>query len=79
MALCPGATRTEFADYQGFIAARYAMKPDDVVRGALKSIGKRTIYIAGWMNKLTVFTFRFIPRRLAAIIFGATVRDMVKH
>lgn len=79
LALCPGTTRTEFADYQGFLAKILVMNPDDVVRGALKSVGKKTIYIADLMNRVIVFSFRFIPRRLAAKVFGKTVRDMVRQ
>lgn len=79
LALCPGTTRTEFANYQGFLAKILVMNPDDVVRGALKSVGKKTIHIAGVMNRVIVFSFRFMPRRLAAKVFGKTVRDMVRH
>lgn len=79
LALCPGTTRTEFANYQGFLANILVMNPEDVVRGALKSLGKKTIHIAGVMNRVIVFSFRFMPRGLAAKIFGRTVRDMVGH
>ena len=76
LALCPGSTRTEFADYQGFWARLLVMDADEVVRGALQNMGRRTVHIAGLMNRLIVFSFRFIPRRLAAGIFGKIVRDM---
>lgn len=79
MAVCPGSTRTEFLDYQGFWSKILVMEASDVVRGALKSIGKRPYYIAGWMNKLTIFSFRFIPRWLSARIFGFLLRDMGSH
>lgn len=76
LALCPGSTRTEFADYQGFWARLLVMDADEVVRGALQNMGRKTVHIAGLMNRLIVFSFRFIPRRLAASIFGGIVRDM---
>lgn len=79
MALCPGTTRTEFANYQGFWATLLVMNPDDVVRGALNSVGKKTVHIAGVMNRMMAFSFRFMPRRLAAKIFGKTVRDMLRY
>lgn len=79
MALCPGSTRTEFANYQGSWAKLFVMNSDDVVRGALKSVGQKTIHIAGLMNRMTVFSLRFLPRRLAAKIFGMLIRDMVHH
>ena len=77
MALCPGATRTEFADYKGFWAELMVMSSEDVVRGALKNVGRKPIYIAGLMNRMTVFAFRFMPRRMVANIFGGVLRDMV--
>ncbi|TQV89482.1 SDR family NAD(P)-dependent oxidoreductase [Aliikangiella coralliicola] len=76
MALCPGSTHTEFANYEGFLAKLFVMKSDDVVGGALKSLGRKTVHIAGLMNKITVFSLRFIPRRIAAKLFGTLVRNM---
>ena len=79
MALCPGSTRTEFANYQGFMAKLLVMDARDVVRGAIKSIGKKRVYVAGLINRITVFSTRFMPRRLSALIFSKLVRDMVNH
>lgn len=77
IALCPGSTRTEFANYQGLMAELLVMEPEKVVRGAIKSIGKRRVYIAGLINRLTVFSTRLMPRRMSAAIFSKLVRDMV--
>ncbi len=79
MALCPGSTRTEFANYQGFLANLFVMNPDDVVRGALKNVGRKSVHVAGLINRINVFSVRFMPRRLAAMIFSGIVRDMVRH
>ena len=79
MALCPGSTRTEFANYQGFLAKLFVMNLDDVVRGALKNVGRKSVHVAGLINRINVFSVRFMPRRLAAMIFSRIVRDMVRH
>ena len=79
MALCPGATRSEFADYQGFWARLFVTDADEVVRSALKNLGRKTVHITGLMNWMTVFAFRFMPRRLVSIILSAIIRNMVRH
>ena len=75
--LCPGATRTEFAAYQVLSARLFAMDTKAVVSGALKNIGRRTVYIPGFLNRMNVLTTRFLPRRLSARIFSVLIRDMV--
>ena len=79
MAFCPGITRTEFADYQGLRANLIVLEPDDAVRGALKNVGRKTVYVAGTLNRMAVLGLRFLPRRLASVAFGTNVRDMVSH
>lgn len=79
LALCPGATHTEFATYEGFIAKLLAMYPEEVISGALNSLGRRRVYVAGLLNKINVFSTRFMPRWLTALVFGFVIRDMVKH
>lgn len=79
LALCPGATHTEFARYEGFFANLLAMGPDKVVEQALARLGKRSTTIVGCLNWLTVFSYRLVPRKLATLLAGVVIRDMVKH
>lgn len=79
MALCPGATRTEFATYDGVIASVMTMKAEPVVRGALKGLGRKRTWVAGLINRTNVFATRFFPRTWNSVLFGFVVRDIVKH
>lgn len=63
LALCPGATRTEFQTVAG-VEAPKEMTPDKVVSFAINSLGKKTIVIPGWHNRVMVSTTRLFPRWL---------------
>lgn len=79
MALCPGATRTEFATYDGLISSVMTMDAAPVVAGAIKRLGKRRSWVAGFLNRVNVFATRFFPRTWNSVLFGFVVRDIVKH
>ncbi len=79
LALCPGTTRTEFADYQGIMANLLVMESGPVVRGALDRLGRRRVYIAGWHNWFTTMLSRLFPRRVYSAVAGKLIRDMVDH
>lgn len=79
LALCPGATRTEFEDYSGFFASFMAMGPDKVIKQALNKLGKRRTTVVGVINLMTVMSYRLVPRRLSAWLAGKVIRDMVSH
>ena len=79
LALCPGATRTEFEDYSGFFASIMAMGPDKVISQALNKLGKRRTTVVGAINLMTVLSYRLVPRRMAAWLAGKVIRDMVSH
>lgn len=66
----------EFADYKGALAKLLVMNPDEVVQGALKNLGRKTIHIAGLANRLTVLSFRLFPRWLVARIYGRAIREL---
>ena len=78
LALCPGATHTEFTAYKGIFAPFFTMKPEKVVVQALKRLGKRRTTIVGLLNYLIVMSYRLIPRRLASWLAGSVIRDMVE-
>ena len=59
LAVCPGATQTEFAQISGI--RNSGMLPQKVVISALNKLGKKPMLIVGANNKLVVFLTRFIP------------------
>ncbi len=73
MTLCPGMTRTEFAQISK-INDLMAMDVAPVVKTALQKLGKTRVAVPGFMNKLNIFTTRLNPRFLNTLIFGAVVR-----
>ncbi len=79
LAMCPGATHTEFASYSGWLSGLVTMQPDPVVEGALNALGRRRTWVAGVLNNLLVFVMRFSPRKLNSVISGALIRDIVDH
>ena len=79
-ALCPGGTWTEFQQVAGLDTRKFApftglvfASPTTVVATSLRSLGGRVTVVPGLLNKLMVFSFRLLPRRLAIWIFGATM------
>ncbi len=69
LALCPGFTRTEFAEFAK-INDLMAMDVEPVVKAALNKLGKSRIAVPGFMNKLNIFTTRLQPRFINTLIFG---------
>jgi short-subunit dehydrogenase len=74
LALCPGVTRTEFWP-QG-TKPLLAMSPDAVVDVALGKLGRKTTVVAGWLNWISVFSTRLLPRSWNATIFGWVIGRM---
>ena len=67
MALCPGATATDFHDTAGvWVQQQSSMPtPDEVVAAGLRAFGRgRRTFLHGATNQLTAIAARFLPRRL---------------
>ena len=66
-ALCPGAVDTHFhvvAKNDSKLILGMAMQPQPVAREAVRGLWRgRRIVIPGWLNRLSVFSVRFMPRR----------------
>jgi short-subunit dehydrogenase len=77
LALCPGLTRTELLPP----GARplFPMRPEAVVDVALKKLGTRTTVVAGWLNRIVVFSTRLLPRSWSAGIFGRVIDRTFKR
>jgi hypothetical protein len=77
MALCPGATATNFWTVAGAWEQyrNHMPQPDEVVAAALRTFERRrSSFVYGWLNKLVVFSIRLGPRRLVARIAAAVFR-----
>ena len=75
LALCPGATKTEFQEVAGVsekVPESTYMTAEAVVTQAIEAAkaGRRTL-VPGWMNKTLVVTTRMTPRSVLARIAGS--------
>ena len=75
-ALCPGPTRTEFADVAGMgdseLFKRFASDPDAVVSDGLAALASnQAVKVSGAVNSLMASSIRLTPRFLARRIAGA--------
>jgi short-subunit dehydrogenase len=72
MVLAPGATDTDAPTLQGIDKSQLAgmMPPAEVVRQALAQLGKKTVFITGWTNRLLVRFLTMVPRRVGLRIAG---------
>ncbi len=75
LTVSPGPTQTEFWQVAGG-KPLLALTPEQVVRAALKNLGRRSTTVVGWVNKLSVLSTRCTPRWLNAVIFGRVVKLM---
>jgi short-subunit dehydrogenase len=78
-ALCPGPTRTEFADVAGMgdsaLFKRFASSSDAVVRDGLAALEhNQAVKISGALNAIMAESIRFTPRTLARRIAGGMQR-----
>ena len=74
-ALCPGPTRTEFANIADMddseLFKRFVSAPDKVVADGLKALGaNRAVAVSGAVNTVMASSIRFTPRGLARRISG---------
>ena len=75
-ALCPGPTRTEFADVAGMgdsaLFERFASGPESVVRDGLKALAaNQAVKVSGAMNLMAAESVRFAPRALTRWLAGS--------
>ena len=53
------------------------MKPDEVVDAALRRLGKKTLFMPGFMNRFNYFILtRILPRNVASRIANNTMKNM---
>lgn len=75
LALCPGATRTDFGRRAGYAARNFpgAGDPGDVAVAALAALGRQSVYVAGRLNQAALGPV-ILPRRLLAGAVGLAMR-----
>jgi uncharacterized protein len=74
LALCPGATRTEFGRRAGFALDNipWAADPRVVAAEALRSLGRRTVLVSGRLRR-AAYAPVTLPRAAAARYLGLTI------
>lgn len=75
LALCPGTTDTEFHDVAGSRAVA-PMPVEPVVRLALEGLGKKSVVVPGWRNRLLVGFLKYFPRALSTLLAGKAMRRL---
>lgn len=76
LTLCPGGMKTEFQKVAK-IKNTGAMEVGPVVTYALKSLGKKSVAIPGWHNKLFFYYLpKVFPRRLMNSILGNLITKL---
>ncbi len=80
MVLEPGATDTELLPRSGMKAEDMAglMSPAAVATSALQNLGKRPVFVAGFMNRVLVSLLSLLPRRFAIAAAGKGMRDAIE-
>jgi hypothetical protein len=77
-ALCPGPTRTRFADRAAMTTApsfRSAMASEPVAEIGIRAmLSGRRVRVTGARNRLMAFSVRFAPRRMVAMIAMKSLR-----
>lgn len=77
-ALCPGPTRTEFAEAAGQDSDPPSFVWEDAVdvaRAGLWGLGRRPVVVSGWLNWLGTLMVRLGPRALATWVAGQLMRQ----
>lgn len=73
LALCPGATDTEFQQVAEGVA-HAGDSPAAVVRQALRVLGTKPAVVTGWLNKAQVVSQRLLPRVVVTALCERVLR-----
>jgi len=79
LAVSPGETNTEFSSQAHFAREPAGMSAETVVHGSLRRLGRGPSYVPGFMNKLSAFAHRLLPRSWVASSTGAVLaRELLR-
>ena len=73
LVVAPGDTKTNFQAVAGEMSTRW-MTVDAVVAESLAALGRKTVVVPGWADKVSVILTRFLPRRTLIRIVAARQR-----
>jgi uncharacterized protein len=78
MALCPGPVLTAFFDVLGSSDAAIGqqLSVEAVVTAALAKLGRRTVVVPGWRNRLTASATRLLPRPVVLALADRATRHV---
>ena len=76
LALCPGATRTEFSDVAGTKST--GMTPEKVASLGIRKLGKKPKVVAGISNRMLSFMPRFVSKAMATRTGAMVVKTLQK-
>ncbi|MCP4726691.1 MAG: SDR family oxidoreductase [bacterium] len=74
-ALCPGMTKTEFHDAAG-VNRIGGMHVTPVVKASLNKLGRKSVVVPGFGNKMSVLAIKILPRRLILSIWRIIARKI---
>jgi short-subunit dehydrogenase len=78
VALCPGAARTEievFSRNEGLLGRLPSLTPEEIVEAALRALNDGSVVeVVGWLNWMSTFMIRFMPRRAVRWLMGVSVK-----
>jgi short-subunit dehydrogenase len=75
LALAPGGTRTEFSDNISRMTSPIAAEPEQVVRTAMKALGRKPYVTHGVHNKVWGKIVRYFPMKMSLRINGWFVKQ----
>jgi len=78
LASAPGPVHSGFAQRAGMTMGK-ALVPEDVARGTLAALGRKTTILPGFLSKLLVYSLAPLPRPMRIKIMGRVMHDMTKH
>jgi short-subunit dehydrogenase len=78
VALCPGAARTEievFSRNEGLLGRLPSLTPEEIVEAGLRALNDGSVVeVVGWLNWMSTFMIRFMPRRAVRWLMGVSVK-----
>lgn len=77
VALCPGATRTDFGERKGVVSSAFParVEPERVARDGLNALGRTTVVVSGCLEQKALYPL-IAPRRAFAGTLGAALRRL---
>jgi short-subunit dehydrogenase len=81
LVLSPGATDTNMPISQGIRREELKgmLPPYEVARLGLAQLGRKPVFITGWINRMFIRSFSMMPRRLAVKLTGIMMHKAIER